>query len=70
MIPKSIISFSFTLLFLIGCSSDPLDVSIDDVKVSTRYIHLDSSLVKSDTRALLQLHHRMLLEAPEIYEFE
>jgi hypothetical protein len=70
MIPKSIISFSFLLLIFTGCSSDPLDVSIEDVSVPTRYIHLDSLFVNSNDRELMKVHQSMLSESPEIYEFE
>jgi hypothetical protein len=70
MTSKSFLLITFTLLFLASCSPDPLNVDIEDTRISTRYIHLDSLFFNSSQKQLREVQQLMVREAPEIYEFE
>lgn len=67
---KSIFLILITGVILISCSSNPLDVDASDVKVDIGFVNLDSALVNTDKDRLLNLHHMLLIELNEIYEYE
>jgi hypothetical protein len=67
---KSIFLFLTAVLFLVGCSRDPLDVDASGVKVDIGFINMDSAFVASDEERLITLHHMFMVELNEIYEYE
>lgn len=65
------ISFSFILLlFLTGCSNNPLDVSIEDIKTDLTFVNVDSILFYSDSSRLMQKHNEFKKEIENIYAYE
>jgi hypothetical protein len=65
------ISFSFILLmFLTACTNNPLDISIDGIKIDLTFINVDSTLFYSDSSQLMSKHHEFKREIKNIYDYE
>lgn len=70
MIPRNI-SFSFLLLlFIVGCTNNPLDISIDEVKTDLAFVNVDSTLFYSDSSELMNKHIEFKKEIENIYAYQ
>jgi len=58
------------LLFLTGCSNNPLDISIDGINTNLTFINVDSTLFYSDSTQLMQKHKEFKTEIENIYNYE
>jgi len=70
MTPKSIFLYLGTIVLLLSCSNDPLDVDNSAVKLDLGFVQLDSVFVNSNKDQLISEHHKFLKEITEIYEYE
>lgn len=66
---KSIFTILFVILVLASCGSNPLDVDASNVKVTIGFVNLDSNLVNTAPSKRIALHHKMMQEISEIYEY-
>ena len=65
------IFFPITLaVFLIGCSSDPLDVDVSEMKVDIGYEDVNAVFVKADSVTLVKEHRRFLSDITDVYQLE
>ena len=70
MTVKKIYIFGIVSLFLFSCKNNKLDIDSSNVKVSINYENFDSLIKKSDSKNLIQNHHRLQKEMTEIYEYQ
>ena len=65
------ISFSlFLILLLSGCTSNPLDISIDGIKSDIEFVNVDEGLFYSDSVWLIKNHQNYKKEIKDIYDYE
>lgn len=66
---KSLFSLLILGFIFIGCSSDPLDVDVSNIKLKIKFHNVHSELYKSDSEKLIKAHQNYKKEISEIYDY-
>ena len=67
---KNILIVGLVLVSTLSCSSDKLNVSIDSVKIGTKFIRLDSIIANSDSSGIIDFNNKFKNEIEEIYNYQ
>jgi len=67
---KNILIVGLILALILSCSSDKLNVSVDNVKIDTKFIRLDSIIANSDSSQIIDFHHKFEKEIQDIYNYQ
>lgn len=67
---KNILIVGLILASILSCSSDKLNVSVDNVKIDTKFIRLDSIIANSDSSQIINFHHKFEKEIQDIYNYQ
>lgn len=67
---KSFLLFALICFSVLSCSRDRLKVDIDDVKIDTKFVNLDSILIKTTNSDLIINHHILENSITDIYNYQ
>lgn len=67
---KNILIFGFFTLLVLACSRDKLKVDSSQIKVSTRFINLDSIIIHSNPDQLIKFHSNFQNSIKGIYDYQ
>lgn len=67
---KNILQIGLLSAIVVSCASDPLHVKIDNITIKTKFINLDSSIVKSAPTELITNHHLFQKTIKDIYSYQ